>query len=474
MEEERTIEPTNEPAVGRLRLAMTLIPLLALLGCFAHWLLTNTHPRVLGIVAAAAITLLFALLGVRFIPQWIEAWSGAPETLFRACEGRRSGRRQRMHPFFKIVLAVLLSRLLLFALAYILVAVRDGYAGGIFDRMDIWNPVGIDSRHYLSIAEFGYQTEGDARLQLVFLPFYPLVVRLFQYVFQDFLVSGLFVSNVSFLFAAYLLYELALLDMDRRGALRAVKYICILPASCLFCTPMSDGLFLLLAVSCMYLTRRKLYVPACVVGFFAAFTRVPGLLLLVPVCFELVGDLVRDVRVGAQGRRFVLSAVGRCLSLLLIPLGFGLFLFLNYRLTGDWFRFLQYQQENWSQSMGWFFNTAEYQTVYALNAAREGSETLYGLWLPNLVYLFGALALVIAAQKRLRPSYVAYFIVYYAVTMGATWLLSAPRYLTAAFPLALSLAALTEKRWADAVATLVCVAGLLFYLFAFLQRWAVY
>lgn len=207
---------------------------------------------------------------------------------------------------------------------------------------------------------------------------------------------------------------------------------------------------------------------------FAAFTRVPGLLLFVPVCFELVGDLVRDVRVGAQGRRFVLSAVGRCLSLLLIPLGFGLFLFLNYRLTGDWFRFLQYQQENWSQSMGWFFNTAEYQTVYALNAAREGSETLYGLWLPNLVYLFGALALVIAAQKRLRPSYVAYFIVYYAVTMGATWLLSAPRYLTAAFPLALSLAALTEKRWADAVATLVCVAGLLFYLFAFLQRWAVY
>lgn len=117
---------------------------------------------------------------------------------------------------------------------------------------------------------------------------------------------------------------------------------------------MSDGLFLLLAVSCMYLTRRKLYVPACVVGFFAAFARVPGLLLLVPVCFELVGDLVRDVRVGAQGRRFVLSAVGRCLSLLLIPLGFGLFLFLNYRLTGDWFRFLQYQQENWSQSMGWF------------------------------------------------------------------------------------------------------------------------
>ena len=73
-----------------------------------------------------------------------------------------------------------------------------------------------------------------------------------------------------------------------------------------------------------------------------------------------------------------------------------------------------------------------------------------------------------------RSAYVAYFIAYYAVTMGATWLLSAPRYLTAAFPLALSLAALTERKWADALATAACLAGLLYYLFAFLQRWSVY
>lgn len=453
---------------------MTLIPLLALLGCFAHWLLNNEHPRVLGVAAAAAVTLLFALLGIRFIPQWIEAWSGLPEAPFRACEGRRSGRRRRMHPFFLIVLAALLSRLAIFALAYVLGALEGGYSGGIFDRLDLWNPVGIDSRHYLSIAEFGYQTEGDARLLLVFFPFYPLVVRLFHYVFQDYLVSGLFVSNMSFLFAAYLLYELALLDMDRRGALRAVKYICILPASCLFCAPMSDSLFLLLTVACVYLARRKLYAAACVVGFFASFTRIPGVLLLAPVCFELVADIIRQRRAGEGGRRFWWATAGRCAALLLIPLGLGLYLFVNYRLTGDWFRFLQYQQENWSQRPGWFFNTAEYQTIYALNAAREGSTAFYGLWLPNLVHLFGALALVIAAQKRLRPSYVAYFIAYYAVTMGATWLLSAPRYLMAAFPLALSLAALTERKWADALATAACLAGLLYYLFAFLQRWSVY
>lgn len=468
------MEQATEKSSRRLRLAMTLTPLAALIACFAHWLLTNTHARVLGVLAAAVLVLLFALLGVRFIPQWIGAWSGEPEALFRACDGRRSSRRQRMHPFFKIVLAVLLSRLLIFGIAYAVTVVQEGYTGGIFDRMDIWNPLGTDARHYLSIAENGYQTEGDARLLLVFFPFYPLVVRVCSYIFQNYLVSGMFVSNMMFLFAGYLLYELALLDTDRRGALRAVKYLCILPASCLFCAPMSDSLFLFLTIACMYLTRRKQYVFASVLGFFASFTRVPGVLLLAPVCFELVADIIREHRAGNSGRRFVLATAGQCLSLLLIPMGFALYLFINYQLTGDWFRFLQYQQENWSQSLGWFFSTAEYQTVYALSALRDGSTAFYGLWLPNLVYLFGSIAILIAAQKKLRPSYVAYFIIYYAVTMGATWLLSAPRYLTAAFPLALGLAAITEKRWADALATTLCAAGLLYYLFAFLQHWSVY
>ena len=79
-----------------------------------------------------------------------------------------------------------------------------------------------------------------------------------------------------FLFSGYLLYELALLDTDRRTALRAVKYLCILPATCLFCAPMSDSLFLFLTLACVYLARKKWYVFSAILGFFAAFTRVPA------------------------------------------------------------------------------------------------------------------------------------------------------------------------------------------------------
>lgn len=99
---------------------------------------------------------------------------------------------------------------------------------------------------------------------------------------------------------------------------------------------------------------------------------------------------------------------------------------------------------------------------------------LWGLWIPNILYLFGALGLVAAAQNKLRASNVAYFLVYYAICMGATWLLSAPRYLTAAYPLALALGALTKKKWADRLATIICLVFFVFYLYAFVDQWYVY
>ena len=98
----------------------------------------------------------------------------------------------------------------------------------------------------------------------------------------------------------------------------------------------------------------------------------------------------------------------------------------------------------------------------------------WGLWIPNILYLFGSLGIVIAAQNKLRASNVAYFIAYYAVCMGATWLLSAPRYLTAAYPLALALGAITEKKAIDRIATIVCIALFLVYLLAYVNQWYVY
>ena len=97
-----------------------------------------------------------------------------------------------------------------------------------------------------------------------------------------------------------------------------------------------------------------------------------------------------------------------------------------------------------------------------------------GLWGPNLAYLFGSLAILIPAVPRLRSSYTAYFLLYFALAAGSTGLLSAPRILTAAFPLPLALACASGKRWADLLLTLLCLGGLAVYLYAGVMQWHVF
>lgn len=456
------------------RVLFTSVPLIVLFSAFAVWVLIDAPRNPLAVFAAALAAFLYALIGIRFIPQWMAAWSRKPWLPERPVEGRRSARRARLHPTLQLLFYLALFRVMLFVLAYLLSLLSNGYTGGLFNNLDIWNQLGTDSQHYLNIAENGYVSTGDDRLLIVFLPLYPILVRLFAYLFGSYFASGLFVSNVCWVFAAYLFYELALLDTDRKGALRALKYLCILPASFFFSAPLSDSLFLLLSVASVYAARKRRYLLASFVGMLAAFTRMPGILVFAPVCFELVGEIVRERPLHRSDTYWKIRTAGRALSLLLIPAGFLAYLYLNYQVTGNALMFLTYQQEQWHQQLGWFFASASTIVNNATTTFADNREMVLGLWVPNIAFYFVSLGVVAAAQNKLRASNVAYFLAYFAVCMGATWLLSAPRYLTAAFPFALALGALTQKRWVDRLATLLCAGLLVVYLFAFVSQWYVY
>lgn len=167
---------------------------------------------------------------------------------------------------------------------------------------------------------------------------------------------------------------------------------------------------------------QKHYLWGCLFGALAAFTRSVGVLLLAFVFVEWLYGLLRARRMETlPTEKNTLIRQGLCM--LLVPLGLAAYVAINYAVTGDPLKFMQYQREHWSQGFGLFFETAAYQTEYALSTAAEGNlRQLFGLWLPNLAYSFGALGLMEAAAKRLRPSYTAYFLAYFVVAIGATWL----------------------------------------------------
>lgn len=438
--------------------------LAALLALFLNWM-ANTPPATMpAAISSILICVLFALLGIRFIPLWMQSWSGSAEL-----EDVPTGSERAV--CLRVFMALILTRVAVIALSYILDCAVNG-VGAFADRMYLLWTSG-DGVHYLDIAERWYQSAGsrDELVRLVFLPLYPIVVRIVNFVFGNYFFSAMLISNFSFAFAGTILYRLARLDRGQENALRAVKYLAILPSAFFFSAPMSDSLFLLLSISCIYLARKKRYPAACLLGGLAAFTRSLGLTLLAPICFELIADLIREVKSGGSIRKYI----GRLPALLLIPCGFALYLYINYRVSGNPFQYAIYQREHWSQSLGYFWNTASYQIQYAIGSIQSGEPwKFFGLWLPNLVFIFGSLAVMMAAVRRLRPAYTAYFIAYYIIGMGVTWLLSAPRYLASLFPLSFAFSELAKKRLADNLLTAAFLVGTVLYMFAFVSRWQVY
>ncbi len=420
----------------------------ALCTVFALWC-AGTNYSAAGYTAAVLSAVLMLALCLLFVPRWCAFWRKSEAETLGETDGGECARIFALIMIWDIVILILgfLLRKLL------------GYDESAGEYVRFW--LCTDSRHYMDIARDWYLSDGewDRLVQLVFLPGYPVVVRLFAYLIGNELVSGLFVSALCFAGSGVMLYKLVSLDSDSAAARRAVKFFALSPAAFFFAAPMSESLFALCTVSCLYLLRRGKLIPGSLLGAYAAFTRSPGLILIVPIFFELV-------RKRAKPREY--------LSLFIAPLGFAAYCLINYTVAGDAFKFMEYQSVHWNQQLGWFFNTAAYQTENALAAAGENSAFFFGLWLPNLLAQLTALVIMILAARKMRASYTAYFIAYFVVTMGATWLLSAPRYLAAMISLPIALAALSPKKCTERVLIALSVLLFIAYFAAFLLRWQVW
>ncbi|MBR0040465.1 MAG: hypothetical protein IJP64_03695 [Oscillospiraceae bacterium] len=424
------------------------LTVLALL--FLFWIGEGNAGSASEFAAALLCLLLFAALGLHFVPAWFSLWFG-PETINPERKGL---------PLRRIIGIGLISCLGHLTIAWgILRYVNRNLTPESF--LQFWKCA--DAYHYLCIAKDWYLSEGsvDRVVQLVFLPGYPIAVRIVQTVVRSYILSGMLVSILSFCGALGVFYRLVLLDHEEDTALRAVILLCLTPGAFFFVAPMSESLFLLLSVSCLYLGRKHRWLLAGGLGALASFTRSLGLLLFVPLFMEMLAELLHGSKKAWRGLA----------ALLMIPLGFGAYCLINYFVAGNPFQFMIYQREHWSQELGLFFSTPAYQIRYALGAGRDA---LMGLWGPNLAVLYASLLILTVGAKRLRASYTLWAMVYYAVSVGATWLLSAPRYMAVLLPLPMSLACLGEKKGARIAIYVLLTACELYYLTMFVLRKSVW
>ena len=332
-----------------------------------------------------------------------------------------------------------LSRALLLALGVRLGLLMAGYVAGLLIIGRENTPVGDvllevfnrwDAPHYLRIAEVGYREEGEDRLFIVFFPLYPLAIRALHFVIPSYFVDALIVSALASVAAGYFLQALARLDGDEEEGTRSLWYFFLFPTAYFLALPYTEALFIALVLGSFLAARNGRWGWSGSLGMLACATRIHGLALIPALAVEAFWQ-----------ERW--RAPVRAPWLLLVPVGFLVYLGINWIVLGDPLEFLAIQRDHWSHTAIWPWESVT-DAVRHIRSDAPGffRTSIYEFRLASIVF---AAALLVSAARWLRPSYQVYAWVGLIFMMSVSFQISMPRYLLVIFPLFLILARLGRR-----------------------------
>ena len=162
------------------------------------------------------------------------------------------------------------------------------------------NQVAWDSEYYLAIAVGGYDDPGtdlvgppsnQVTLSYSFLPFYPLLMRLFA-IPLDLLglnpiatatLAGVVVSAMGALGGMLALYDLTRDSLGEEGALRSAFYLIVFPTGFFLVQVYTEGAFVGLAFGCLAMLYRKNWLMAAILASCTVLTRAVGVVIFIPM-----------------------------------------------------------------------------------------------------------------------------------------------------------------------------------------------
>lgn len=307
-----------------------------------------------------------------------------------------------------------------------------------------------DGPHYLDLAKNWYQVSGQESYWIVFYPLYPILIRIFNFFVNDFATASILVSILFSFSASILLFELTLLDFNKRSALLAVWFLNIFPTSYFLQASYTESLFLTTSLVTVYLFRKKLFFYSGVSGMLSTMTRVNGLLLMPLLVSEL-----RNLK-----RGFI--------TLLIIPLGFLFYLSINHVLFNNPFYFVNPLYTNWYKRFDWpwvgiknlFSSIPPYKDALFYAYISEATVILF-------ITLIGMYIFV-----KIRRSYGIYTLLNLLLFISTSFVMSIPRYVLILFPIFIALAQIKSKAIIAIISTGFIIL-LIYFSFLYTQgRWA--
>ncbi len=350
-------------------------------------------------------------------------------TLLKPRQNPLTSKKIKFEKWIWIALIALFSRWFFYLMGYWMNAENIPFAeliGRVFS-------ISGDSPHYLYLAEHGYTVGSDQAKLIVFYPLYPFLVKIFNVICQNYFVSGVIVSNLSFMAAACMFYELLRLDYSDKQAASGLCLLMVAPFSMFYGAIFTESVFLLTTVLCLYFMRTKKPGWMALCGFLACLSRTQGVLLFVCALVNVIYDLIHEKKF--KTKEFLWSLV--------IPLGFFVYLLMNQVLFGNWFQYLKFQAAApWYNRAQWFGKTLS----YSYNMAHDYPFLANIIYWPQLILFFvGTLSIFYGIYKKVRTEYLVYLGAYIFTCYTHGWLISGSRYMCACIPLYIIFASVKNK-----------------------------
>lgn len=316
------------------------------------------------------------------------------------------------------------------------------YLGGSIDNYStnpfFWGWANFDGDYYLKIAVYGYQS-----LTHSFFPLYPLLAKYLAMPLgtevSNIVVSGLIISNLSFLVSLFVFWKLIRIDYSDKTAFLSLILLLVFPTSFYFGAMYTESLFLLLTLSAFYAARKRIWFLAGFLGMLASATRVVGILLLPALIVEWFQ--------GAKNRKKQSSIFGP-LSLLLIPVGLVLYMFFLQKTTGNPLAFYNELGAFGEQRSGQLVPLYQVFWRYIkMLLGTEFSDPLYlTILVEALVGFLTPLLLIWGYIRKMRLSYLMFAGLAYLLPTLTGSFSSMPRYVLTVFPLLILLGIFLSER----------------------------
>ena len=329
-----------------------------------------------------------------------------------------------------------------------------------------------DTISYVAIAKEGYEIIGDNKVRIVFLPFYPFLIKVFALIFKNYILSALIISNLCYILALIFLYKLVKENFSEKIGFRSILYLSIFPTSYFLYAGYSESTFLFLAIASFYFAKKGKWLFALAFTSLAVLTKFFGVLLVPSLLIEYFIQ-----------RNFRLSKITKDIFYFSLPaLSLLIYLFLNYQLFGNPFQFTIFMKEYWSKSLTWphkglagLVDRINYMQANLSNLA-DVNEKLHVFtlgWAELSFVLFVFFLTLFFLNKKQNLSYFSYSFSNLLLVSSTDFCLSLPRYVLSVFPIFIALGVLAEKKFFHFLITIIFVFfhGLFLYRFA-LGYWA--